>query len=259
MSMNDGSRSAQVGSLWRYPVKSMRGESCSELRFESGGVSGDRSFGVLDLRSGTVVSAKREGRLLGTVANLSSGELVVELPDGQILGRGEFLDECLSRWLERPVKLIDAANFGAATYECPEDYERDDSALVQWEGPIGSFVDESPLHLLTTVDLERLARERPDLQWSARRFRPNVVINVAPNSLGSMEPGQRLRLGEVEVEILKGCTRCVMTTRPQPDSLDRQLDILRHVSKAHNNVVGVRAKVVRAGPVRVGDQVTTSN
>ena len=85
MSMNDGSRSAQVGSLWRYPVKSMRGESCSELRFESGGVSGDRSFGVLDLRSGTVVSAKREGRLLGAVANLSSGELVVELPDGQIL------------------------------------------------------------------------------------------------------------------------------------------------------------------------------
>lgn len=257
MPLDDAFSSAQVGSLWRYPVKSMRGESCGELRFESDGVAGDRAFGILDLSSVTVVSAKREGRLLGAAANLSSGELVVTLPDGQELGRGALLDECLSRWLERPVRLIDAATFGAATYECPEDFESDDSELVRWEGPIGSFVDESPLHLLTTADLEQLALERPDLQWTAQRFRPNVVVSTTLNSLDSMEPGQRVRLGDVEVEILKGCSRCVMTTRPQPDTLTRQLDILRHVSTAHNSVVGVRAKVVRAGTLRVGDRVST--
>jgi len=75
--------------------------------------------------------------LLGAVADLSSGELVVRLPDGREHGRGEILDECLSRWLERPVRLIDAATFGAGTYECPEDYERDDSELVQWEDRAG--------------------------------------------------------------------------------------------------------------------------
>lgn len=259
MSKSDSSRFAQVGSLWRYPVKSMRGESCDELRLEERGVAGDRAFGVFDLGSGTIVSAKREGRLLGAVADLSSGELVVRLPDGREHGRGEILDECLSRWLERPVRLIDAATFGAGTYECPEDYDRDDSELVQWEGPSGSFVDESPLHLLTTADLEQLALERPDLQWDVRRFRPNVVVDAAPDSLGLLQPGQRLQLGDVEVEIQKGCSRCVMTTRHQPESLERQLDILRHVSKAHNNVIGVRAKVVRTGLIRVGDPVCTSN
>jgi hypothetical protein len=255
MLKNDGVQAAKVHSLWRYPVKSMWGESCDELSFEENGVAGDRAFGVLDLRSQTVISAKREGRLLEASASLSSGQLVVKLPHGQEFARGEMLDESLSRWLERPVKLIDAAAFGAATYESQEDYERDESDSVQWEGPSGSFVDESPLHLLTTADLDLLASERPDLQWDVHRFRPNVLIDGTSESIGSIEPGSRLRLGDVEVEIQKGCTRCVMTTRPQQGLLERQLDILRHVTKMHDSVVGVRAKAVRAGVVRVGDLV----
>jgi hypothetical protein len=256
MSKSDSPQAAKVQSLWRYPVKSMWGESCDELSFEDHGVAGDRAFGVLDLRSHTVISAKREGRMLGATASLSSGELVIKLPDGQKFDRGEALDEALSRWLERPVKLIAAATFGAATYESQEDYESDDSDSVQWEGPSGSFVDESPLHLLTTSDLDLLASERPDLQWDVHRFRPNILIDATSESLGSIEPESRLRLGDVEVEIQKGCTRCVMTTRPQQGPLERQLDILRHVTKAHDSVVGVRAKVVRAGMVRVGDRVS---
>lgn len=250
---------AHVGSLVRYPVKSMRGELCEELRIETSGVAGDRAFGILDLSSRTVISAKRNRHLLDAAASLSSGELVVTLPNGQKLGRGSFLDESLTHWLERPVTLIDAATFGAAIYECPEDFENDDSQCVQWEGPRGSFVDESPLHLLTTADLNQLALERPDLQWSARRFRPNVVVDTTTYSLESMEPGQRLSLGNVEIEITKGCTRCVMTTRSQPSSLTRQLDILRHISTSHQNLVGVRAKVVTTGTVRVGDKVTVRN
>jgi MOSC domain-containing protein YiiM len=46
-----------------------------------------------------------------------------------------------------------------------------------------------------------------------------------------------------------------MTTRPQPEGLDRELDILRHTIRFHDNTVGLRAWVVRAGTVRVGDEV----
>jgi uncharacterized protein YcbX len=255
MSKRDGVQAAKVKSLWRYPVKSMWGESCDRLSLEEHGVAGDRAFGVLDLGSQTVISAKREGRLLGATSSLASGVLVVKLPDGREFGRGEALDEALSRWLERPVKLIDAASFGAATYESQEDDERDDSGSVQWKGPVGSFVDESPLHLLTTADLGLLTSERPDLQWDVHRFRPNVLIDVESESLGAMETGSRLQLGDVEVEIQKGCTRCVMTTRPQQGSLERELDVLRHVAKAHDSVVGVRARAVCTGVIRVGDPV----
>jgi len=245
----------RVESLWRYPVKSMQGEALDELTLEENGVTGDRSFGILDLATGTIVSAKREGRLLEASARLSGAKLRVRLTDDEELGPGASLDETLTAWLGRPVRLADAENFEVATFEGPEDYERDDSPLVQWAGREGSFVDESPLHLLTTSDLALLATERADLQWDVRRFRPNVVVNAETQSLGVLAAGCRLRIGGAEIQVSKGCTRCVMTTRSQPNGLERQLEILRHLVGSHANQVGVRARVVRPGVVRVGDPV----
>jgi uncharacterized protein YcbX len=244
-----------VASLWRYPVKSMQGETCAELVIERNGVAHDRGFGVLDVQSGTIISAKREGRMLEAAAKLVFDEVVVTLPGGQELDQGDVLDECLTRWLGRAVRLVDATTYGVATFESPNDFERDDSALESWEGVEGKFVDDSALHLLTTADLENLTSERGDLQWDVRRFRPNLVIDAGAGALDAAGRGQRLLVGEVEIEIEEGCTRCVMTTRPQPGNLERQLDILRHVSKNHDNVVGLRARVVRTGTVRVGDVV----
>jgi uncharacterized protein YcbX len=255
MSGNSGAQPMKVQSLWRYPVKSMQGETRDELKFESHGVVGDRSYGVFDLQSKTIISAKRDGRLLEASATLTNGELSVRLPGGQELDSGDVLDERLTRWLGRPVRLVEATSHGVATFEAQEDFERDDSTTEQWEGTEGSFVDESPLHLLTTADLRQLSVERPDLQWEVRRFRPNVVIEGDLGTLGPIQSGRRIQIGEVEVRIWKGCTRCVMTTRPQPDGLERQLDILRHAIRFHDNQVGLRATVVRTGMVHLGDQV----
>jgi uncharacterized protein YcbX len=244
-----------VQSLWRYPVKSMQGESCDELILEANGVVGDRSFGVMDLGSGTIISAKRDGRLLEAGASLASQELRVTLPSGQELEPGDALDESLTHWLERPVRLVEAAAFGVATFEAPEDFEHDESDLEQWEGTVGSFVDDSPLHVLAVADLEQLSRERPDLHWDVRRFRPNIVVEGAASAWGPMPRGQRMRLGDVEIIFQQGCKRCVMTTRPQPRNLARELDILRHVIREHDNTVGERAGVLSSGVVHVGDPV----
>jgi uncharacterized protein YcbX len=149
-----------VASLWRYPVKSMQGETCAELEIERNGVAHDRGFGVLDVQSGTIISAKREGRMLEAAAKLVFDEVVVTLPGGQELDQGDVLDECLTRWLGRAVRLVDATTYGVATFESPNDFERDDSALESWEGVEGKFVDDSALHLLTTADLENLTSER---------------------------------------------------------------------------------------------------
>ena len=255
MTHGDGEHAMKVLSLWRFPVKSMQGEACDELDFLANGVANDRGFGVFDVQSRTILSAKREGRLLEAAAKLVSDDVVVTLPGGQELDPGDVLDECLTRWLGRPVRLVDATTFGVATFESPSDFEVDDSPLETWEGMEGKFVDDSALHLLTTGDLERLQWERGDLQWDVRRFRPNVVIDAAPGVFDGATPGQRIQIGDVEIEIQEDCKRCVMTTRPQPGNLERQLDILRHVSKNHDNAVGLRARVIRTGTVRVGDDV----
>jgi uncharacterized protein YcbX len=71
-----------------------------------------------------------------------------------------------------------------------------------------------------------------------------------------LDIGSRVTIGACEVDVHKGCARCVMTTRAQPGALDRELDILRHVARHHDNTVGVRARVVRTGTLRLGDLVS---
>lgn len=245
----------RVGALWRYPVKSMQGEACEELALSSLGAAGDRQFGVMDERASTVLSAKREGRLLEATAATSDGSVRVTLPGGDVYGPGDELDERLSEWLGRRVRLVASATVVVATYEAHEDFEDDDSPVVTWEGTSGSFVDESPLHVLTSLDLEQLASERPDLQWHVRRFRPNMLLDPVMGEPAPLAVGSRVVIGECEVLIEKACSRCVMTTRAQPGALDRQLEIFRHVARQHGGDVGVRATVVRAGVVRRGDPV----
>jgi uncharacterized protein YcbX len=247
-------RTARVSSLWRYPVKSMQGQRVSELDFDALGMVGDRAYGVLNRESGTILSAKREGRLLEAAAEYRAGVLVVTLPSGGEFRQGTRLDEELSSWLGYPVALVMAATFGVPTFESPEDFEHDDSRVVSWEGTTGRFVDESALHILTSSELEGLSRERPELTWDVRRFRPNIVVDDEQATLDT-SPFHSVEVGEVVIEITKLCSRCVMTTRPQPGGLERELDVLRHVSRHHEGNVGARATVVRLGVVREGDEV----
>lgn len=245
----------RIEELRRYAVKSMQGEKCDELHITSSGVEGDRDFGVLDVGSGTIISAKRDGRLLEASARVSDEGVRVRLPDGRELPYGDALDQELTSWLGREARVVQSLRHGVGTFECPEDFERDESRALRWQGTGHSFVDESELHLLTTADLGLLQRHRPDLQWDVRRFRPNIVLDAGEDATSGQWIGQQLRLGDAIVRVTGPCTRCVMTTRAQPDGLERQLDILRHVIQQCGNSVGVRAKVVATGRVYVGSDV----
>jgi MOSC domain-containing protein len=247
----------KVAALWRYPVKSMQGESRDSVQVSERGFTGDRQFGVLDAGSGTIVSAKKEGRLLQARALLAGVELTIRLPTGETaMGTGPSVDAALSAWLGRPVHLIEARPEGRGTYQMPADFEDDDSDPVEWQGPRGSFADTSPVHLLTTASLRAMAAERPDLQWAVARFRPNVLIGTeGEECIEQGWIGRRLSVGEVELEVRRPCSRCVMTTRVQPGGIERQLDVLRHLNSAHATNLGVLARVVRGGTIAAGQPV----
>jgi uncharacterized protein YcbX len=248
----------RVSGLWRYPVKSMIGERRAGLDLDERGADGDRRFGVLDLGSGTIVSAKRDARLLEARAMLAGVTLTIRLPTGEtLLGTGPTVDRALSSWLGRPVRLVEVRPTGRATFEMPSDYEDDGSPPVLLTGPAGSFADVGPLHLLTTASVRAVTAERPDLQWDLARFRPNILLDAdggSPIEQGWM--GRHLVIGEVELEVQAPCDRCVMTTRPQPGGIDRQLEILRHIDARHGSNLGVLASVVRSGRVDVGQAVS---
>jgi uncharacterized protein YcbX len=124
--------------------------------------------------------------------------------------------------------------------------------------PEGTFFDAAMVHLLTTATLDRLRELYPQGRFEVRRFRPNIVVQLATGEKGFAENawvGHTLAIGTtVRLNIIGPCGRCVMTTLAQGD-LPRDPGILRTAAR-HNKVnVGVYAAVVRVGTIRRGDPV----
>ncbi len=72
-----------------------------------------------------------------------------------------------------------------------------------------SFADGFPLLLISEASLDDL-NQRLENPVSMRRFRPNVV--VSDGAAYAEDNWHRLRIGEVEFEGVKACSRCIFTT-----------------------------------------------
>lgn len=231
----------------------MQGEQCQELVLAAGGALGDRAYGVLDEDAGVVLTAKRVPVLLEASAWWREGGVLVRAPGQPEMRPGPELDKTLTEWLGRHVRLVTANSHGPAIFENLSDFEDEASDVVTWEGKPSSFVDGSELHLIATADLDQLAHERPGTNWDIRRFRPNIVFSTGDGTRSTTWLGGTFSLGGALIRVDNGCARCVLTTRPQPGGIERDLDVLRHVARAHNNELGVMACVLRPGLARLGD------
>ena len=102
-----------VDTLWRYPVKSMRGERMSELAVGPRGVVGDRAWALRDTTTGRIASAKTFPRLLEFHARYvvepsagRSGNAVITLPNGdEIAADDPSLSAVISHSLGRDLQL----------------------------------------------------------------------------------------------------------------------------------------------------------
>ncbi len=271
-----------VGSLWRYPVKSMMGEELNAAEVTNRGLRGDRVYALVDRADGKVATAKnprkwphlfdfRANLIEGAAAGSQAASIRVTLPDGtMITSVQDSCDQILSRALAREVTLESVAHGDEQTKSSAtrtanaEEYWPDMEGLdfrdtvTDFTLPAGTFFDCAVVHLMTTATLDRLIELYPRGRFEVRRFRPNIVVQPASGERGFIENswvGHTLAIGdEVRLSITGPCGRCVMTTLPQGD-LPRDPDILRTAAQ-HNHVqVGVYAAVVRGGTIRRGDSV----
>src|SRR5688572_22359131 len=82
-----------VASVWRYPAKSMIGDSFPALPADEGGVVGDRGWAVRDEVRGGIRGAKKIGALMRLharyveepVAGKPPPDIEIGLPDGTLL------------------------------------------------------------------------------------------------------------------------------------------------------------------------------
>ncbi len=122
-----------------------------------------------------------------------------------------------------------------------------------------SFADGYPLLLISQASLDDL-NQRVAHPLPMARFRPNLVVEgCAPFA----EDGwKRLRIGTVELAVVKPCDRCVFTTLdPQTAKADPQQEPLRtlatyrRVGPKNKVMFGQNIIVRRPGILSVGDAV----
>ena len=217
-----------VTDMFRYPVKSCRGERLAATPVEPWGLAGDRRWMIVDAY-GEVVTAREHPRLVLVTPLPEDGGIRLTGPDGpdltvRVPGGEELIPVTVwqSKLLAAPAGAAADAWFSALTGEPVRLVYLDDPTRrrpnpdYSRDGDRVSFADGYPLLLTSGRSLAELnaaiaagprAAEGP---LPMRRFRPNVVVaGAAP---WAEDGWRRLRIGEVTFRAVKGCDRCVLTT-----------------------------------------------
>lgn len=261
-----------VVSLWRYPVKSMMGEELNASEVTERGVLGDRAYALVDSSDGKAATAKNPRKwphLYDFQATFvepvpvagRDAPVRITLPDGTTVTSDQTdLNETLSKALNREVTFRGAQRGAVSAEEYWPDMGGLDhrNTVTDFTLPEGTFFDCATVHLLTTATLDRLRELYPQGRFEVRRFRPNLVVQLASGEKGFAENawvGHTLAIGdEVRLSVTGPCGRCVMTTLAQGD-LPSDSGILRTAVQHNQGHVGVYATVVRSGMIRCGDRV----
>ena len=252
----------KVDSLWRYPVKSMRGEELEELFAGFPGIYGDRVFAFrssANHKGFPYLTARDQRRLL------------------QYRPRFRFPDKAA-----RPINLIEAESKNANSLsadlaELVVDVETPDGETLAIDDPAlvemlranidqkhqvtlmqsqRAMTDCRPISIFSLQSAQQLAEET-GTQVDKRRFRANVYVNLA-SSKGFAENelvGRSVRIGpKVTITILERDARCVMITL-DPDTGEQAPAILKKVAQAHDGMAGVYGAVLVEGMLHKGDSV----
>ncbi len=282
--MAQQNRLGTIEGLYRYPVKSLRGEALAAADVFTSGIAGDRLWALRDMARGEITSGKRSPLLMQISASLLEDGLEpqakISLPSGDtFLTSDPDCSAKISGFAGRQMSLCelrpasDAAHFARAKVD-PAKYEAEvremlallpdepfpdfsklpPEALMNTTLP-GTYFDVSTLSIVLASELRQLRNSLPDAGVDAMRFRPNIVLNDLDSPLSSAAlVGVRMKIGATELVIDNHAPRCSMTTHAQ-GALPKAPQIMRALVRDWKHNFGLYATVLRAGHVRMGDRV----
>ena len=210
----------RVAALYRYPVKSMAGQALDHADVSWHGLADDRRWGFV--REGRErdgfpwLTLRQRPDLVLHRPRPVGRTVVVRAPDGR---EHDVADPALAALLgARPMKL-----------------DR------------GAF-DSAPVSLLTAQSVAAAGAV------DARRFRPNVVVESAGEFPEDAWVGGTVAAGGVVLRVDRPDRRCAVVG-VDPDTGERDREVLRAIALGHDMTLGVYASVVVPGRVAVGDAV----
>jgi uncharacterized protein len=233
-----------VASLHRWPVKSLAGEDAGTLALDPRGVAGDRAHALVDTHKGAPrrLTAREAPGMLRWHARYDG------LPGAKL------------RPSDVPLPLItapDGTDYAWDDPALPQALSDDLSREVTLRRDLSLMQDLGNSVLVTTqATLDAVAAEL-DRGLDLRRFRPNIHLVLDDDSYAYAEEGwegRRLRVGDVELQLLHPCERCVIPTR-DPDTTTKDPNILRWLFRHRGGLFGINARPRGDGTVAVGDQV----
>jgi uncharacterized protein YcbX len=253
-----------VESLWRYPVKSMRGEELDELFAGYAGVYGDRLFAFESSASpkGFPFFTGREQRHMilyrPRFRNPDKATQPINFTEAQKLSPNINPISANVADLMVDVETPDGKTFaiddpGLIEHLRANTDGKHELTLLRSEKAI---TDCRPLSLFSIQSAKGLGEET-GLDVDKRRFRANIYLD-----LGSSEPfaedqfvGKSLRIGpKVVVAIVGRDARCMMITL-DPDTAEKSPAILKAVAQTHEGKAGIYSAVLAEGIIAKGDQV----
>ncbi|MBV9960299.1 MAG: MOSC domain-containing protein [Acidobacteria bacterium] len=253
-----------VESLWRYPVKSMRGELLTESFMGFSGVYGDRCYAFRNsgARKGfPYLNANVQPQMLLCQPRFRSPERAAKPPN---------LSEAMSiapgvtpANAEPDDLLLDVITPSGAVAAI------DDPSLIELlgEGLRGenhltlvrsdrALTDCRPVSIISLQTVRQLEEEM-EIPLDLRRFRANIYLNLTSDQSFAEDEwvGRKLRLGpRAVIAILERDPRCKMISL-DPDTGAHQPEVLRQVAQAHEAYAGVYGAVLVEGMVAPGDSI----
>ncbi|MFT4871223.1 MAG: hypothetical protein ACI9F1_001995 [Colwellia sp.] len=213
--------SMQLSQISVYPLKSSAGIQLSNSWIDELGLSFDRRFVLTDDKC-QFITARTEPKICLIQASITATGLVLTAPDMPKLvinylqlselyqtvfvwndsinaqqGNSEH-HQWFSRYLNRPCQLL---HFGELSKRNVPSTSNRTNQLA--------FTDGYPLLLISQASLDDLNKRCPAI-ITMNQFRPNLVIDNC--DAFAEDTWQHIRIGEVEFELRKPCTRCIFTT-----------------------------------------------
>lgn len=246
--------------IWRYPVKSMLGESLDSAEIGPGGIAGDRHWAVVDAESGVSLSAKRYADLLRCRSSTRDGVVMIELPDGGIFPAGSTdAAAALTELLGRDVRTRSAREADRIQHEFPTAVTEGKGEPFLWTPGTDAFFDSATLHLLTTATLGALRRLQPESDFHRARFRPNFLVETDDSGFVENDwVGRDMLLGSLRCRVVDPTKRCVMVSRAQ-GNLPHDAKVVRAVYEHNDGNAGVALQMRDTGILSCGSEIEVSD
>lgn len=263
----------KLHALHIYPIKSCRGLDLKATTVLPRGLEYDRRWMMVDATGG-FISQRSHPQLAqlivladayGLSLKFGGKSLRVVIPTDRRLDvsvwkstvnaavADDKANRALSDWLGEVVRLVFM--------------DRDATRLTnsEWaQGHETSFSDGYPVLVTNTASLGAIneyIKHAGHAPVGMERFRPNVVIET--DQPWAEDAWASLQMGDVIFELVKPCTRCIVTTldpltgQRRPEPVLKALKALRMSSDPRNKGVlfGVNAVVKQGGQITSGMQV----